>query len=200
MWKKINFKTQKYSQNNGFITLEILVGIIIALAFVAVSLQTLVYAKYIQVTAIEDKRADELIQEDIENVNNLALAISDPDGDCKATTYNNGYAKALWDDLEPNAPSSANPPPTKSLSKLVKTDPFTGSVTITEEGKTFGLKRTHVSLNRATAPYKTLKIYYEVKEWDGNDFDINNDGRDVDDDVIADRYVEVIPDVALECP
>ncbi|MDJ0650063.1 MAG: hypothetical protein QNJ60_15335, partial [Xenococcaceae cyanobacterium MO_188.B19] len=90
--------------------------------------------------------------------------------------------------------------PLKRLSKLLKTDPSTGSVTITEEGKELGLKRTHISLNRATAPYKTLKIYYEVKEWDGSDFDLDNDGSDADDEVIANRYVEVIPDVALECP
>lgn len=191
MYKKINLKLQKYSQNTGFITLEVIISIIIALAFVAVSLQTLVYAKYMQVAALEDKRADELIQEDIENANNLAVAITDTDGDCEATAYSNGYANALWDDLEPNSPSSTNPPPTKRLSKLIETDPSTGSVTISEEGKTFGLDRTHISLNRATAPYKTLKVYYEVKEWDGTNFT---------GDVIADRYVEVIPDVALECP
>lgn len=187
MWKKINFQSQKYSQNTGFITLEILIGILIALAFVAVSMQTLVYAKFIQVAALEDKRADELIQEDIENVSNLARDVA---GDCEATTYDvNGYAQALWDVLQPTPPSSTNPPPTKRLSKIVNTKDD-GSVEIVEEGKTFGLDRTHVS-DGDDDNTKTLKIYYEVKEWDGSNFT---------GEVITDRYVEVIPDAALECP
>ncbi len=223
MYKKINFKLPQDSQNTGFITLEVLVSIIIALAFVAVSLQTLVYAKYMQVAASEKKRADELIQEDIEQLNSIANAnildsrlasiLTDNDTNiCSAANYSSGYGQALWytftnqdfdgdsiysspiidtdipldtidigDTINTNPNYAANP--TKQLLSTVNAD---GS--ITSEGTTLTLNRTHISNNGTSSapPHKTLKIYYRVTN-------SNNE-------LVTDRYVEVIPDVALECP
>ena len=223
MYKKINFKVPKNSQNTGFITLEVIISIIIALAFVAVSLQTLVYAKYMQVAASEKKRADELIQEDIEQLNSiangnildsrLASILTDNNTNiCSATNYNSGYAQGLWyaitnqdfdgdslyssplidtgispDTMDINDPINTNPNyeanPTKRLLSKVNAD---GS--ITSEGTTLTLNRTHISNNSSSSdpPHKTIKIYYRVTN-------SNNE-------LVADRYVEVIPDVALECP
>lgn len=237
MYKKINFKVPKNSQNTGFITLEVIISIIIALAFVAVSLQTLVYAKYMQVAASEKKRADELIQEDIEQLNSiangnildsrLASILTDNNTNiCSATNYNSGYAQGLWyaftnqdyngdsiysspiidwidrdedgevdigefdidiDPMNDGNTINTNPNyeanPTKRLLSKVNAD---GS--ITSEGTTLTLNRTHISNNSGSSdpPHKTIKIYYRVTN-------SNNE-------LVADRYVEVIPDVALECP
>ena len=49
----------------GFTTLEILIQLLIALGFVAVSMQSLVYAMAMKVQAQEKQRANELIQEDV---------------------------------------------------------------------------------------------------------------------------------------
>ncbi|NJL51998.1 MAG: type II secretion system protein [Hydrococcus sp. SU_1_0] len=78
----------------GFTTLEILVSLIIALLFVAVSMQSLVYAMAMKVQAQEKQRANELIQEDIERINQLgSTALT---ATCNATAYTGSYAEALF--------------------------------------------------------------------------------------------------------
>ncbi len=179
MWQKIILSKNKSLSEKGFITLEILVSIIIALAFVAVSMQTLVLAMMLKVQAQEDQRADQLIQEDIERLNDLGSIIAeDHDNKCNPASYPDGYANELWGNL-PNDSDSL----TKRLLTIVQDD---GSVT--SEGTTLTLNRTHISNNGAYSdpPHRTLKIHYQVT---------NNDGN-----IVANRYVEVIPDVALECP
>lgn len=176
MWKRITLRQRKKQPDKGFITLEILVSIIIALAFVAVSMQALVLAMMLKVQAQEDQRADQLIQEDIERLNDLgSTAIA---GTCDSSTYTGGYANGLWTAL-----TTAAPTVTTQLLKTVNSD---GS--ITSEGTTLTLNRTHISTNNDynNPPYRTLKIYYQVTN-------SNNE-------LVAKRYVEVIPDVALECP
>ena len=189
MWQKIILSKNKSLSEKGFITLEILVSIIIALAFVAVSMQTLVLAMMLKVQAQEDQRADQLIQEDIERLNDLgSTAIA---GGCDAdtnddgtVTYGEGYASGLWAALIAEAPTV-----TKQLLQTVNSD---GSVT--SEGTILTLNRTQISNNGAYSdpPHRTLKIHYRVTKPD-------TDG-DGNDEIIANRYLEVIPDVALECP
>lgn len=176
MWQKVLLQKKKKQTNQGFITLEILVSIIIALAFVAFSMQALVLAMMLKVEAQEDQRADQLIQEDVELLNDLASDLT-IGGTCNAATYDDGYAKGLWDEIV------AIPPSTKQLIRKINSDG-----TIESEGTTLTLNRTHISTNSnyGTAPYRTLKIYYWV--------------TNSDSDLVAQRYVEVIPDVALECP
>ena len=179
----LNLKYRK-SLNKGFTTLEILISIIIALAFVSVALQSFVLAMGMKVQAQEKQRANQLIQEDLERLNNLASNVSATTGSqtvyekCNAlpsggtvVAYANGYAKELWDDID------AVTAPTARLLK---------SANGTEAGITLTLSRTHISNSSSTAPHQVLKINYQV--------------TDPDSDVIAERYVEVIPDVALQCP
>lgn len=183
MKKLFNFK-HKQKLDEGFTTLEVLVSIIIALAFVSVAMQSLVLAMGMKVQAQEKQRANQLIQEDLERVAVLSSNIAeDHDNKCNpidiaaaagvpaTTAYENGYAKGLWDDL------NAIAVPTAKL--LKKADG-------TESGNTLTLARTHVSNTSSNAPHRILKINYQV--------------TDSDNDVIAERYVEVIPDVALRCP
>jgi type II secretory pathway pseudopilin PulG len=177
MNKLLKFKLRK-SLNQGFTTLEILISIIIALAFISVAMQSFVLAMGMKVQAQEKQRANQLIQEDLERTNILASNIAeDHDDKCNPATYADGYAKELQDDLE------AVDAPTVKLIK--KADGTT-------VGKTFGLIRNPVSETNSTFPHRTLKINYQVQELD--------DSGDPIGDVIAERYVEVIPDVALQCP
>ena len=193
MYKLLRLNYRKTS-DRGFTTLEILVSIIIALAFVSVTMQSFVLAVAMKVQAQEKQRANQLIQEDLERIGELATRIrADHDNKCNPvadpptaadpkTAYQNGYAYELSNDL------IAVTAPTVNL--LVASD---GSGT----GKKIGLVRNQ--LNNLTdpspasdAPYRTLKINYQVKELDSGDNPVG--------DAIAERYVEVIPDVALRCP
>ena len=176
MKKLFRFKFRK-TLDRGFTTLEILISIIIALAFVSVAMQSFVLAMAMKVQAQEKQRANQLIQEDLERISELATLIrEDHDKKCNPASYADGYAKELIDDIETNKP---NGDPSLSV-KLLKDS--SGN----ESGKTLTLNRDEISDTSSTAPYRTLKINYQVTDPDAN--------------VIAKRYVEVIPDVALRCP
>lgn len=184
-------------KETGFTTLEILISLLIALLFVAVSMQSLVYAMAMKVQAQEKQRANELIQEDIERINQLgSTALT---ATCDATAYSGGYAKALWDAVQTAAPSTATTTSlTKNIIKKVKSD---GSVDT--GGKQIGLRRFEVSstAGNSTAPHRTLKVGYQVWNWDGTNYkDQNNGTLSAGDEPIAETYVETIPDVALQCP
>ena len=155
-------------------------------------MQSFVLGVAMKVQAQEKQRANQLIQEDLERIGELATLIQeDHDNKCNPvatgggtprTAYQNGYANELWDDL------IAEAVPTVNL--LVASD-GSGS------GKKIGLIRNQINdltdpSPPSDAPYRTLKINYQVKEFDSDD---NPTG-----DIIAERYVEVIPDVALRCP
>ncbi len=107
MNKLFIFKTITSRKEAGFTTFEVLISLLIALGFVAVSMQSLVYAMAMKVQAQEKQRANELIQEDIERINrlgsNAALA-----GTCNATTYAGSYAKELWNARNFNPAGTAN--------------------------------------------------------------------------------------------
>ncbi|MGL5943236.1 MAG: PulJ/GspJ family protein [Waterburya sp.] len=185
MNKLLKFKLRK-SLNQGFTTLEILVSIIIALAFVGVAMQSFVLAMGMKVQAQGKQRANQLIQEDLERTNVLASNIAvDHDAKCNPTAYVDGYAKELWDTVEP----AGSTQPTVQLLKMADG---------TTAGKTFVLTRNHVSEVSSTFPHRTLKINYQVQELDDSGNAIVDDtGNPI---VIAERYVEVVPDVALQCP
>ena len=203
MWKLyLHQLSKKQTKETGFFTIEILVSLLIAMMFVLASLQSMVYATMLKVQAQERQRANQLIQEEIERVNVLASNIAedhsnkcnpvdDPDLSVPGarTAYQKGYAQELWDGVQTYiTPSSSNLPPIKFLIQETQDDG-----TIVDRGRRFGLERIHVSntTNGSTAPHRTLRIGYEVREWNGTDFT---------GDTIADTYIEVIPDVALSCP
>lgn len=186
MMNKLSKLVYKKSDNQGFTTLEVLVSIVIALAFVSVAMQSLVLSMGMKIQAQAKQRANQLIQEDLERVATLASNVPATTAPqtitekCNAfasggavSAYANGYAKDLWDNVQP-AGSTA-----PSVKLLRKADG-------TEVGKTLTLARTNISNASSTAPHRTLKINYQVTDPDGN--------------LIAQRYVEVIPDVALRCP
>ena len=186
-------------EDQGFVTFEIIISILIALAFVAVSMQSLVYAMAMKVQAQEKQRANQLIQEDIERINQLGSTALTAECDPVATTspartaYQNGYANALWTAVD------ATGTQTKNL--LEKIDTSTGAVDTS--GKQLALQRFHVSgqTRNSTFPHRTLKIGYQVWEWNGTNY-LADDGTtpSTGDEPIAETYVEVIPDVALACP
>ncbi len=175
----------------GFSLIEVLVAMLIAFFFVLGSMQALVLATAFRVKAQEKQRANQLIQEDIERINLAARDLAVDHSKCGATAYNNGYAQALWNVVEPNPPSSSNLPPTKKLITNKKDDD-----TVEELGKELGLKR---NLLPSNSPYKVLKIQFEVREWNGSNF--IDDGDDSNDsDIFATDYIEVIPNAAVQCP
>lgn len=178
----------------GFTTLEILISLLIALGFVAVSMQSLVYAMAMKVQAQEKQRANELIQEDVERINQLGSTFPTPPvaTTCNSTNYAGGYAQALWTARNYNPAT----PPTKTIIKKVRSD---GSVNT--GGKQLALELFHVSSTINSNPFRTLKVGYQVWTWDGTDFKDKNGGTlGAGDEPIAETYVEVIPDVALQCP
>ena len=180
MKKLLKSKFTILSKDQGFITLEILISILIASGFLAVAMQSLVYAMAIKVQAQEKQRSTQLISEDLETANELANR-SNVSGDCDATTYNNGYGRGLWTLVN-------NGTPTKSLLS-------------DGGGKQLALDRIEVSAG-STTPHRTLRIRYQVWDWDGTNFlDRSGNTRDIaTDEPIAETYVEIIPDVALACP
>lgn len=181
MQKLLLFKFQK-NLDKGFTTLEVLVSIITALAFVTVAMQSFVLGMAMKVQAQEKQRANQLIQEDLELLSDRASVLAATSGNCNAAAYADGYADALWDDID-----NVNRRPASTYA-----DPDTTTLLSSGEGKRIVLSRNHVSDSSSNAPHRTLKINYQVQEIDSTDTLIG--------DVLANRYVEVIPDVALRCP
>jgi type II secretory pathway pseudopilin PulG len=186
MWKLIKLLTLKKHQNpsqSGYITLEIIVSIIIALAFVLASMQTLAVAMMIKVQAQKEQRANQLILADIEVLKQQAASLpqaANHNTVCSATIYADGYAQDVWDAFTGLVTYQTNP-----TIKLLS-DTSANYSTSTQ----LSLQRTNVTAT-STAPHGTVKVKYQVKEWDGSTWG---------SEVIAENYVEVIPNVALQCP
>ncbi len=183
------FKAKTFSKEEGFTTFEVLISLLIALGFVAVSMQSLVYAMAMKVQAQEKQRANELIQEDLERINRLGSTTLT--GTCNASTYSGSYAEALWNAI----PSGTQ---TKTIIKKIDS-----SGSVSSGGKQIALQRTHVSSTsgNSTAPHRTLKVGYQVWNWNGTGYTDENGGTIASgDEPIAETYVEIIPDVALQCP
>lgn len=184
MKKLLKLKPAKSYKEQGFITLEILISILIASGFLAVAMQSLVYAMAIKVQAQEKQRSTQLITEDLETANELANR-NGLTGDCDPANYAAGYGDGLWDALIADTPTR-----TKSLLS-------------DGGGKQLALERTHVSAGagNSAAPHRTLRIRYQVWDWDGTNFlDRAGNIKDNADEPILETYVEIIPDVALACP
>lgn len=159
---------KKNSQSKtGFSLTEVLVAMLIAFFFVLGSMQALVLATAFRVKAQEKQRANQLIQEDIEQISLAARNLAVDHSKCNVTVYDNGYAKALLTSL-PTIPSD------KKL--------------LDNQGKTYRLIRLPIN---SSAPYKVLRINYEVKEWNGTA---------LVGSPIATDYIEVIPNAAVQCP
>ena len=186
--KNFKFEYKKFPKNKGFITLEVLVSILIASAFLAVAMQSLVYAMAIKVQAQEKQRANQLISEDLETANELANRNSfNVSVNCNPAGFNGGYANGLWRTLiDLDNDGTNDPPPSKSLLS-------------DGGGKRLALER--ILVGGSNVPHRTLKIKYQVWDWNGTNFlDRGGNIKDATDKPIVETYVEVIPDVALACP
>ncbi|MBE9171283.1 hypothetical protein IQ238_28560 [Pleurocapsales cyanobacterium LEGE 06147] len=160
-----------------------MVAILIAAGFLAASLQTMVVATVFRVKAQEKQVASQLIQEEIENLNSIAINLPSTTSNCLATSYSNGYAQALWNAY--NLSTSYQATPNKQLIN-------------NEEGKRLGLRRINQSAS-SIVPHKVLRIRYEVREFDGTDFAGDLDDPN-DPNIIATDYIEVMPNAAFQCP
>ena len=219
MNKLFKFRKVISRKEAGFTTFEILISLLIALGFVAVSMQSLVYAMAMRVQAQEKQRANELIQEDVERINRLGSTaltpptpaagdpplptpVCNPTATAEDTTsipgvripartaYENSYAKALW---TASIPASTQ---TKTIIKKIKSD---GSVET--GGRQLALRRFEVSDGNSESPHRTLKVGYQVWNWNGTTYTDENGSTNITgDEPIAETYVEIIPDVALQCP
>lgn len=196
MEKLLRFNYRK-TYDQGFSILEVLVSILVALAFVSFSLQSFVLGVAIKVQAQEKQRANQLIQEDLELLSEIGSYLPATTGSqtvqqtCNAipaaggaAAYAEGYAQDLWNELQ-NRRADGDDLLSVKLLKKSNGD---------QVGEKLTLARTHVSSTSSTAPHRTLKINYQltktIKDSEGNDITI----------IIAERYVEVVPDVALRCP
>lgn len=193
MLKSIIFNNQKKKlSDRGFITIEIIIALLIAFGFLMVSLQTLVAAMVFKVQAQEKQKADKLIQEDVERLNDIAGTLNlgangteACDGDLDNNgTANDGYSQNLWAALQADTPDGDSKLEVKLISKVNEDD----------TGKTLTLNRTQVTVpsSDVSTSHRVLGVSYQVTTPD-------EDG-DGEDELIAQRYVEVIPDEALECP
>lgn len=142
--KKIYLK--KSQSEEGFTLLEVLVAMLIATFFVIGSMQALVLATALRVKAQEKQRANQLIQEDIEQIRFEAEDLAPNNSLCSATDYLNSYAASLATSL-----SNVSVPTDKQL--------------LDGKGKTYRLSRT---IDTANSTAKVLKINFEVKEWNGS--------------------------------
>jgi Tfp pilus assembly protein PilV len=192
MLKLIRLTAKKTRTDQGFSMLEVLVASLIAFGFLMGSLQAIVLAVALRVEAQEKQIASQLIQKEIENINREAT-ILDQNGTnydvqtskCLASAYSNGYAQALWNAY--TASTSYQATPTQKL--LIGTG-SSGE----DQGKELGL----ISIDQYASskiPHKTLRIRYEVREWDDS-----TSTFDLSSDPIAEDYIEVIPNAALQCP
>ena len=174
----------KLQSDQGFTIFEVLVAMIIALGFVATSLQAIVVATVFRVKAQEKELATQLIQEEIENIKWIANTLDQVPGTnppeynivlsrCIADTYANGYAAALWAAYSGSTSYTAQPTKIIAGNNQVR------------------LTRTTTSTNNP--PNKTLKITYEVRNFDGVTLDTTGDP-------IATDYIEITPNAALQCP
>ena len=188
MKKLSKLKLAKSDENFGFITLEVLVSILIASAFLAVAMQSLVYAMAIKVQAQEKQRANQLISDDLETANELANRSSfNVPVNCNPANFNGGYANGLWETLKDiDNDGTDDPPPSKSLLS-------------DGGGRRLALER--ILVGGSDAPHRTLKIRYQIWNWNGTNFlDKAGNIKDAADEPISETYVEIIPDVALACP
>lgn len=198
MWKTIILSNRKKkSSDRGFVTLEIIISLLIAFGFLMVSLQTLVAAMAFKVQAQEKQKADKLIQEDVERINDLganlilgATGTEACDGDLDGNgTFNDGYSQNLWTALQADTPDDDDKLKVK----------FSTKVNEEGQGKVLTLNRTQLDVNTSKLPNNTngdnnriLGVSYQVTVPDEN--------GDNKPEIITQRYVEVTPDAALECP
>jgi prepilin-type N-terminal cleavage/methylation domain-containing protein len=171
MLKKTHIFFTKKSNSQGFTLIEVLIAILIATIFVAVSMQAMVLATMLRIKAQEKEKANQLIQEDIETIKVVSASLALDKSKCSATNYNDGYAATI-----------------------IQSQNLSTAQTTSFSGYTLSLNRNLIGDNtsessQTIAPHKILKIRYTVDAIKGSATR-----------TIANDYVEIIPNVALQCP
>ena len=168
---------------------------LMATLFLLGTLQMVVVGLAISVGATKEQRADKIIQQEVENLNDLGsnLTLANMDAACSGTlnidgngaTADDGFGQALWNLRQQGDPLND-----------MTVNPFTfNDTTIGGRILEVRLTRNNVAGEATLSPHRVLGLTFRVAE------DLNSDG-DTDDvnEVITNRYVEMIPDAALECP
>jgi len=210
--KQKSLKTKSLDQ--GFITLEIIISMLVGFFFIILALQTVVSGLAFKVLAQKEFGGDRLIQEEIERLNDLAsenrLSLVDPgldpvdeeddDDTDKISACNgiwdsgdgsgdDGHGQALWNlRLTGNTLAATSPADTFVVNPNVA-----NNTNVVGRVLTLTATRNTTDPGGATTakPFKVLGVNYVVTAPDENGDGIIEE--------IARRYVEVIPDEALEC-
>lgn len=165
-------QTIPHKTEQGFTFIEVLVGIMIATAFVLIALQGIVIAVALRVKAQRVSEAVNKIQENLEEVKFVASRTTT--GSCNPATNVDGFA---WKTIQSLVPGSNIPPAAD------QTD-----ITLVIVNKDYKLKRTFDVYN--TAPYNIIQVNYRVCEL--------SDCTGTADPLVR-LYTEVIPDDSLDC-
>ena len=198
--KKISTKLnppKRKSSDQGFITLEIIISMLVGFFFIVLALQTVVAGLAFKVLAQKEFGGDRLIQEEVERLNDLArvenltidAAACDGNWDSGDGNADDGHGQALWN-LRFTNNTLATPSPADIL---VVTPNVATNNNIAGRPLTLTATRNITDPGGAgiANPFKVLGINYVVTAPD-------EDGDGALEE-IARRYVEVIPDEALEC-
>lgn len=172
----IQLTLHKKSLESGFTLLEVLVGVLIITFFVLGSMQALVLGTSLRVDAQAKQRADQLIQEDVEEVKYGALNLAANHSFCTATAVDSSgdddvtidsFAESLYYSL----------PPVPTPKNLIADNLNSPSYTLTR------------TINETISTPKRLRIDYTVTASNNREVESNTN-----------NYVEVIPNVATKCP
>lgn len=189
MLKLILFKTKIPQKDQGFTMLEVLVAGLITFFFIIGSLQAMVLATMIKVQSLEKERANEIIQEDKEAIKARATNFAIPAGTnlsnlCDPPAAANGFAQLFI--ASNNGLAGLNVPRNKKVLNSYDSNET--------KGRTLLLSRT--AINTGQYPFKTLTISYQVnRTLNGTTPDLTDSNR-----LIATDTLEVMPNVALQCP
>jgi hypothetical protein len=199
MLKFILLKTKIPQKDQGFTMLEVLVAGLITFFFIIGSLQAMVLATMLRVQSLEKERANELIQEDKEAVKALATNFTIPTGTslsnlCTPATSADGFAQAF--STSSNGLSRLNTPANKKVLSTYSSN------NVSDPGRTLLLRREPLNTNINAYPYKILTINYEVHRIKTGTNPVPNDPytASYSEALIATDTLEVMPNVALQCP
>jgi prepilin-type N-terminal cleavage/methylation domain-containing protein len=225
-------------QDQGFSLVEVLIAILIASIFLLGALQALALQAVIKVRAERKAQATFWIQKDIESIKAAASDVVDDttSSRCRATTYNNGFAYKLRDNLFNNKDGTGTAFDTSKVPRFTLDSAVTGvtnpNIQVADRRALVGNKifyRLVRVINPDANNANILKITYRVglektdtkditEQTAANAYDVTKDpSSDINkydqlqDDgssnpsplgktsIIAEQYVEVIPNVALTC-
>jgi prepilin-type N-terminal cleavage/methylation domain-containing protein len=225
-------------QDQGFSLAEVLIAILIASTFLLGALQALALQAVVKVRAERKAQATFWIQKDIESIQAAAADVVDDTNSsrCRATTYDNGFAFKLRDNLFNNKDGTGTAFDTSKVPPFTLDSKITGiknpNIQVADRRTIVGDKifyRLVRVINPDANNVNILKITYRVglektdtkdltEQTSANAYDVTKDPTpdinkydQLQDDgstnksplgktsIIAEQYVEVIPNAALTC-